>query len=173
MANLSVPSDSKVMIQTVLATRGMVSAPHHLAAQAGLRVLEDGGNAIEAMIAAAAAMTICYPHMNAMGGDNFWLIHDGGSVMAIDACGAAAAAADPKYYFDRGLDAIPARGPLAALTVAGAPSGWQAALEISSARGGRLPLARLFEDAIYYARTGIPVTATLQRNAADKASTLR
>ena len=151
----------------------MVSAPHHLAAKAGLRVLEDGGNAIEAMVAAAAAITVVYPHMNAMGGDNFWLIQNGDKVTAIDACGAAAAAADPKYYFDRGFNTIPARGPHAALTVAGAPSGWQAALEMSSMRGGRLPLARLFEDAIYYARTGTPVAATLHRNTSDKAEELR
>ena len=161
------------MTQTTFSAHGMVSAPHHLAAKTGLRVLEDGGNAIEAMVAAAAAITVVYPHMNAIGGDNFWLIQNGDKVTAIDACGAAAAAADRKYYFDRGFNAIPARGPLAALTVAGAPSGWQAALEISSTRGGRLPLARLFEDAIYYARTGIPVAATLHRNASDKADSLR
>ena len=47
----------------------MVTAPHHLAARAGLRVLEEGGNAIEAMVAAAAAITVVYPHMNALGGD--------------------------------------------------------------------------------------------------------
>jgi len=161
------------VIETSLSSHGMVSAPHQLAAQAGVRILEDGGNAIEAMVAAAAAMTVLYPHMNAMGGDNFWLIHNNGKVMAIDACGASAAAANPKYYFDRGLDEIPARGPLAAVTVAGAPSGWQAALEISFTYGGRFSLSRLFEDAIHFARNGIPVAATLHRNASDKFSELR
>ncbi|MFX8879562.1 gamma-glutamyltransferase, partial [Acinetobacter baumannii] len=57
------------MIQTARATRGMVVAPHHLAAEAGLSVMRDGGNAIEAMIAAAAAIAVVYPHMNGLGGD--------------------------------------------------------------------------------------------------------
>ena len=72
------------MTQTTFSAHGMVSAPHHLAAKAGLRVLEDGGNAIEAMVAAAAAITVVYPHMNAMGPDNFWLIQNCEKVTAID-----------------------------------------------------------------------------------------
>ena len=75
------------MIETVRSSRGMVSAPHHLAAEAGLRVLREGGNAIEAMVAAAATITVVYPHMNALGGDNFWLIHEAGEVTGLDACG--------------------------------------------------------------------------------------
>ena len=134
--------------------------PHHLAAQAGRRVLEDGGNAIESMIAAAATITVVYPHMNAMGGDNFWLIHTPGKdVTGIDACGGAAGAADIAFYRDKGLNAIPSRGNLAALTVAGAVSGWQAALEVSRKEwDGRLPLARLLEDAVFYAEDGVAVT---------------
>ena len=58
------------MLHTPMATRGMVVAPHHLAAQAGIRVLRDGGNAIEAMVAAAATITVVYPHMNSLGGDS-------------------------------------------------------------------------------------------------------
>lgn len=157
------------MLQTARAIRGMVVAPHHLAAEAGMRVLAEGGNAIEAMVAAAAAITVVYPHMNSLGGDNFWLIDDGRTPpLGIDACGAAAAAADIALYGARGHKAIPARGPLAALTVAGAVSGWQAALEIAAAWGGRMPLARLLEDAIHHARAGAPVTATLHRNTAGK-----
>ena len=73
------------MLNTARATRGMVTAPHHLASEAGLRVLREGGNAIEAAVAVAAALTVVYPHMNALGGDNFWLIHGpGGKVTAID-----------------------------------------------------------------------------------------
>ena len=139
----------------------MVSAPHHLAARAGLRVLEDGGNAIEAMIAAAAAIVAVYPHMNALGGDNFWLLDGGpgGEPIGIDACGAAAGLADIGYYRGQGLDEIPSRGPQAALTVAGALSGWQAALAVSRDQwGGTLPLERLLEDAVHYARDGIAVT---------------
>ena len=148
------------MLQTPMSFRGMVSAPHHLAARAGLRVLEDGGNAIEAMIAAAATIAVVYPHMNGLGGDNFWLIHTpGADPLGIDACGGAAARADVDLYRGQGLDAIPTRGPLAALTVAGAVSGWQAALEMSrSAWGGGLALERLLKDAVRYARDGVAVT---------------
>ena len=152
---------------------GIVVAPHHLAAEAGARILGEGGNAIEAMIAAAAAITVVYPHMNSLGGDNFILIGDGAMPFAIDACGAAARKADVSFYRDRELDDIPSRGPLAALTVAGAVSGWQMALEKSKRRGGKIPLPRLFEDAIKYAREGVPVTGTLNRNLSEKFNELK
>jgi gamma-glutamyltranspeptidase len=158
------------MLQTVRARRGMVTAPHHLAARAGLRVLEDGGNAIEAMIAAASTIAVVYPHMNGLGGDNFWLAHaPGRDVVGIDACGAAAGLADPDAYTAAGMHAIPTRGPLAALTVAGAVSGWQRAYELSRSQwGGKLPLARLLEDAAFYARDGIGVTRTQAENTRTK-----
>ncbi len=158
------------MLNTVRARRGMVTAPHHLAARAGLRVLEDGGNAIEAMIAAASTIAVVYPHMNGLGGDNFWLVHaPGRDVVGIDACGGAAALAEPAFYSDAGFDAIPTRGPLAALTVAGAVSGWQRAFEYSKHEwGGKLPLARLLEDARSYADDGIAVTATQADNTRAK-----
>lgn len=54
------------MLHTARAYRGMVTAPHHLAAQAGLRVLQENGNAIEAMVAAAAAISVVYPHINSL-----------------------------------------------------------------------------------------------------------
>ena len=60
------------MLYTPMATRGMVSAPHHLASQAGLAVLREGGNAIEAAVAAAAACGVVYPHTCGLGGDAFW-----------------------------------------------------------------------------------------------------
>ena len=53
---------------------GLVVAPHHLAARAGLRILQEGGDAVEAVIAAASTIAVVYPHMNGLGGDNFWLI---------------------------------------------------------------------------------------------------
>ena len=84
------------MLHTKRAFNGMVVAPHHLAADAGQRVLREGGNAIEAMIAAASTIAVVYPHMNSLGGDNFWLLYAPGSKpLGIDACGAAAAAATP------------------------------------------------------------------------------
>ncbi len=143
------------------ADKGMVVAPHHLAAEAGRDVLREGGNAIEAMVAAAAAIMAVYPHMNALGGDNFWLISEAGQPpIGIDACGPAAALADVDFYRAHGCTAIPPRGPLAALTGAGAVSGWQQALAVSAAWGGRLPLGRLLEAAVRHARDGVAVTAS-------------
>lgn len=145
------------MLQTLTAPRGMVTAPHHLAAEAGLSVLREDGNAIEAMVAAAATIAVVYPHMNSIGGDGFWLISEPGKPpVGIDACGRAARLATPGFYRERGYTAIPSRGPLAANTVAGAISGWQAALELG---GGKLPLTRLLRDAIWYASHGAPMTA--------------
>jgi len=162
------------MLKTRRAWRGMVTAPHHLAAEAGLAVLKDGGNAVEAMVAMAAAIAVVYPHMNSIGGDGFWLISaPGGDVIGIDACGAAAARADIGFYRDRGYDAIPERGPLAALTVAGAVSGWRAALDLSAAWGGRLPLSRLLEDAVRHGRDGIAVTAGQEENTRTKLDGLK
>ena len=92
------------MLNSIRATRGMAVAPHALAAQAALAVLREGGNAIEAMIAAAASIAVVYPHMNSIGGDAFWLIHvPGEAPRAIDACGAAAANASIAWYAERGI----------------------------------------------------------------------
>ncbi len=142
-------------------------APHHLAAQAGRDVLRDGGNAVEAMVAAAAAIAVVYPHMNAIGGDGFWVIHEPGRApVAIDACGVAAGLADRSFY--AGLDAIPARGPQAALTVAGTVGGWARALEVAAPWGRPLPLQRLLADAIRHARDGVAVTRSQAQLTRDK-----
>lgn len=147
------------MSQTIRASRGMAVAPHALAAQSALGVLQEGGNALEAMVAAAATIPVVYPHMNSIGGDAFWVVHvPGKAPRAIDACGAAASLASVDFYRSRGLDAIPSRGPLAANTVAGTVSGWRLALDLGRELGGRLPLPRLLADAIGYAREGIVVT---------------
>ena len=158
------------MLQTVKATRGTVSASHHLAAEAGLAVLREGGNAIEAMVAAAATISVVYPHMNGLGGDGFWLISEPGRrpPRAISAVGAAGAAVDEDLHRRQGLDAVPSRGALAANTVAGTISGWQAALEISGQWGGQLSMTRLLEEAVHYARAGFPVSESQYRYTADK-----
>lgn len=147
------------MIHTLKSLGGMFVAPHHLAAQAGRDVLRDGGNAVEAMVAAAAAIAVVYPHMNAIGGDGFWLIHEPGrEPVAIDACGPAAAMATPDFY--AGQSAIPARGPQAALTVAGTVSGWARALEAAQCWGPALPLPRLLQDAVCHAHEGVAVSTS-------------
>lgn len=140
----------------------MAVAPHALAAQSALSVLREGGNALEAMIAAAATITVAYPHINSIGGDSFWLFHTPYSgPRAIDACGAAARAASIEWYAARGVTrSIPFRGGLAANTVAGTISGWKMAHSVSRKWGGRLPLGRLLADAIHYAEAGIAVTGS-------------
>ena len=148
------------MLHSAIGTRGIVTASHNLAAQAGLAVLRDGGNAIEAIIAGAAAIAVVYPHMNALGGDGFWLIAEPGrEPVGIDACGRAGARVTPRLYAQAGMDAVPARGPLAANTVAGTLSGWSKALDISARWGGALPLSRLLEDAIFWAEAGVAPSA--------------
>jgi gamma-glutamyltranspeptidase/glutathione hydrolase len=139
----------------------MVTAPHHLASSAAAFVLREGGNAVEAMVAAASTIAVVYPHMNSIGGDGFWIISEPGKEpVAIDACGRAAGLASIDWYREQGVagTVIPGRGPLAANTVAGAISGWQEALVHSARMGGKLPVSRLLQDAIYYAKNGAPVT---------------
>jgi gamma-glutamyltranspeptidase/glutathione hydrolase len=150
------------MIQPVRGSRGMAVAPHALAAQSALDVLREGGNALEAMIAAAATIAVAYPHMNSIGGDAFWLIHvPRRAPKGIDGCGAAARAASIDWYAERGVTrSIPYRGGIAANTVAGAVSSWELAFRVSRKWGGRLPVKRLLADAIHYARNGIAVTAS-------------
>ncbi|TAM88993.1 MAG: gamma-glutamyltransferase family protein [Candidimonas sp.] len=158
------------MLNSTQSTRGMAVAPHALAAQAAMSILRrDHGNAIEAMVAAAATIAVAYPHMNSIGGDGFWVISEPGKpVVAIEACGTAGANVSRQFYLDQGLDTIPVRGPLAANTMAGTVDGWREALTISASWGGKLPLARLLEDAIHYAETGIPVTRSQYASTSTK-----
>jgi gamma-glutamyltranspeptidase len=147
------------MINPARATRGIAVAAHAMAAQSASAVLRDGGNALEAMIAAAATIAVVYPHMNGIGGDSFWLFSEPGKApRAIDSCGAAAMKADRAFYAGKGMSSIPMRGPLAANTIAGTISGWDLAFQVSREWGGKLSLPRLLADAIGYARNGIPVT---------------
>ena len=163
------------LIHTSRATRGIAVAPHALASQSALAVLREGGNAIEAMVAAAACIASVYPHMTGIGGDAFWLLHEPGQpVRALDACGPAPARLTAEFYRERGLDAIPMRGALAANTVAGTIGGWDLALQWSRERwAGRMPLARLLDDAITYAERGIAVTGSQQASTAAKLTELR
>jgi oxamate amidohydrolase len=152
------------MNDTPVFSHAAVAAPHSLAAQAGRDILVQGGNAIEAMVAMAATMAVVYPHMNAIGGDGFWLIREpNGKVRAIEACGFAGQAATIAHYRDAGFETIPPRGPEAALTVPGSIGGWALALELSSALGGRLPLNILLEAAIRHASDGCAVSPSEAR----------
>jgi oxamate amidohydrolase len=161
------------MPETPVFTSAAVAAPHSLAAQAGQSVLAQGGNAIEAMLAMAASIAVVYPHMNGIGGDGFWLVRErGGRVRGIEACGPAGRLATIQRYREKGYDAIPARGPDAMVTAAGAVGGWRLALELARALGGRLPLETLLADAINQARTGVPVSPSEARYVPQELDTL-
>jgi gamma-glutamyltranspeptidase len=162
------------MLETPRARRGMVTSPHHLASQAGLDVLKDGGTAVEAAIAVAAALAVVYPHMTGIGGDGFWLIAEPGKTpITVDACGRAGAAVDLAYYASKGASAIPFRGPLAANTVAGTVSGWQKALDVSKHWQKPLSRERLLDSAIYYAENGIVVTRSQSELTSEKFAELK
>src|SRR5262245_21201737 len=151
---------------------GVVSAPHHLAVEAGRAALAEGGNALEAMVAMAAMIAAVYPHMNHIGGDGFWLVREpSGRVRALMADGRAGANGRAELYRD--FEAIPARGPLAALTVPGAISGWILALEAAKAHGGRIPLSDLLAHAIRTCAEGYVVTRSQSRLTAEKLAELR
>jgi oxamate amidohydrolase len=149
--------------------RCVVAAPHVAAVEDGRAILKEGGNALEAMLAMAASIAAVYPHMNHVGGDAFWLIREpSGRVRALMGAGRAGAKATPQFYRDVGHDEIPARGPLAALTVPGAIGTWMLAQEAARAQGGQLPLPMLLAPAINHARNGYTVTRSQARLTTEK-----
>ncbi|MER1984961.1 MAG: gamma-glutamyltransferase [Solibacillus sp.] len=146
---------------TTMATRGMVTTPHYLASQAALEILHKGGNAVEAAIAAASTIAVVYPHMNSIGGDNFWLIYNAktGDVKALNSSGRAGERATIDFYNNQGFDKIPARGPLAANTVPGAVAGWGAAHAYAAEEiGNNVAWQDVLTQAVHYAKEGFPVT---------------
>jgi gamma-glutamyltranspeptidase len=154
--------------------RGVVAAPHHAATEAGRAMLAEGGNAIEAMVAMAATIAAVYPHMNHIGGDAFWLVREpSGRVRALMGAGPAGAKATPALYREHGHDAIPSRGPVAALTVPGAVATWMLALQAAEAYGGKLPLDVLLGPGTRHAREGYVVTRSQARLTTDKLAECR
>ncbi len=141
-----------------------VAAPHRSAVEAGQAVLREGGNALEAMIAVAAAIAVVYPHMNGVGGDSFWIIREpSGRVRYIEACGFAGEHATIERYKALELATIPVRGPQAALTVPGTIGGWAIAAEMARENGGKLPRDMLLHHAVAFARDGHKVGASEAR----------
>jgi len=117
----------------------------------------------------AASIAAVYPHMNHIGGDGIWLIREpSGRVRALIGAGRAGARATVRLYRDAGHDQIPARGPLAALTVPGAIAAWMLAADAAKAQGGRLPLDLLLGPAINHGRQGYVVTRSQARLTAEK-----
>jgi gamma-glutamyltranspeptidase/glutathione hydrolase len=150
--------------------RNVVSTSHPLAAQAGLRMLLKGGNAVDAAIAAAAAMTIVEPVSNGLGSDAFCILWDGKALHGLNASGRAPKAWTPEYFKKKyGADARtpPVRGWDSA-TVPGAVAGWVAMSE----RFGKLPFADLLEPAIEIAERGYAVPVVVQQKWAAAAPLL-
>jgi len=143
----------------------MITADHPLAVQAGSAVLEGGGNAVDAAIAANLVMTAVRPHMCGIGGDLFMLIYRAadGRLDALNASGRSPGRATPETYRDMGCNRVPETG-IHTCTVPGALAGWQAALE----RHGTLGLDTLLARALPYARDGFPVYPELIRCIKEK-----
>jgi gamma-glutamyltranspeptidase/glutathione hydrolase len=151
---------------------GVAAAPHRDTAAAGRQIFAEGGNALEAMIAMAASIAAVYPHMNHIGGDGFWLVREAsGRVRAFMGAGPAGGRASIAHYTEQGLEEIPTRGPLAALTVPGAVGTWILAQECAAACGARLPLKVLLRSAVEQAR-GYTVTRSLAELCAQSLPTL-
>ena len=137
--------------------RNVVSTSQPLAAQAGLAMLQAGGNAVDAAIAAAMVLTVVEPTGCGLGSDGFAIVWDGQELHGLNASGRSPAAWTPEYFQKLG-GAIPEMG-WNAVTVPGAVSAWVAL----SQRLGKLPFAQLAQPAIDYARNGFPVSPTIAR----------
>lgn len=136
----------------VMGLRGAVATSHPLAVQAGMRMLLEGGNAVDAAVATAAALTVVEPTSNGLGGDAFALVWDGTKLHGLNASGRAPMSLGIREPALQGLDRIPATGWLP-VTVPGVVSGW---VELAS-RFGTMPLMDLLAPAIEYAEMGHPV----------------
>jgi len=139
----------------VLARHGLIATSQPLASAAGLRVLQEGGNAIDAAVTAAAVLTVVEPTMTGIGGDLFALVYDpaAGRVDGLNASGRAPYAATPEEFARRNLQDIPYRGELS-VSVPGVVDGWDQLLK----RHGTITLERALGPAIEYARNGFAVS---------------
>jgi len=147
---------SVVAGRSKIATKyGIVAASQPLAAQAGVQILERGGNAVDAAIAANAVMALVEPHYNGIGGDLLAIYYEArtGKLYGLNAAGWAPAGLTPEFLRAKGITRMPGSG-IHTVTVPGAVAGWDA----MRTRFGKLPMADLLAPAIYYADDGFPVT---------------
>lgn len=149
---------------------GAVTAGHPLAAQAGLTVLRNGGNAMDAAITMAGVLAVARPHMNGVGGDMFLLYYDAqtSTVHALNGSGRSGSAKTLRDLRREGLDTMPTTGP-ASVSVPGAVGGWAAALE----RFGTISWADALEPAVRLAAGGLPVSERLSLDIAAQEEKLR
>jgi gamma-glutamyltranspeptidase/glutathione hydrolase len=148
----------------------MVATSQPLASTAALRILQEGGNAFDAAIAASAVLSLVEPHMTGLGGDLFalaWSAREG-RLVGLDASGRAGALMTPERIRADGFDGVPYQGP-GSVTVPGAIAGWEALSE----RYGSLPLARVLAPAIALAEDGFPVSPIIARQWAAEEDLLR
>jgi len=134
--------------------RNIVATSQPLAAQAGLRMLQKGGSAMDAALATAIALTVLEPVSNGIGSDAFAIVWDGEKLHGFNASGRSPAAWTPEFF--KGHKTMPQRG-WNTVTVPGCVSAWSTL----SGRFGKLPFADLFEPAIAYARDGYMVSPTI------------
>ena len=144
----------------LVGTFGMVSSTHWLASSAGMAMLEKGGNAFDAAVAAGMVLQVAEPHLNGPGGDLPLILHRTGSEKMEVICGQgpAPAGATLKHYKNLGLDLVPGTGLLATV-IPGAFDAWMLMLRDH----GTLSLAEVFEPALHYASQGIPVLERIQK----------
>src|SRR3954447_4320963 len=136
----------------VVASRGVVATSEPLAAQAGLWMLRQGGNAVDAALATAIALTVLEPTSNGIGSDAFAIVLDGAKLHGVNGSGRSPLPHEPELFGKLGHERVPAHGWLP-VTVPGAPATWRDLHK----RFGELPFATLFEPAIAYAEDGYPV----------------
>ncbi|ETX01212.1 MAG: hypothetical protein ETSY1_08245 [Candidatus Entotheonella factor] len=137
-----------------MGTHGMVATEHYLSALIGVQVLKQGGNAVDAAVAAIFAEGVLNPHMHTLGGESPMLIYsaDTGQVSAINGNTAAAQRATPEWFAQQGFDLIPGDGLLAA----GVPAAF-GALVTALERFGTMTLAQVATPAMELARDGFPM----------------
>ena len=142
----------------VIAQNGMVATSHPLASQIGLQILKDGGNAIDAAIAANVALGLMEPTGNGIGGDLFVILWDAKTkkLYGLNASGPSPQNISIEYFINNNLEKIPSYGPLP-VSVPGAVDGWIKLHE----RFGKLPFKELFKPTIDYANNGFPLTETI------------
>ncbi len=145
---------------TAMGLNGAIATPHYLASAAGLRVLQDGGNALDACVAACAVLGVVLPQQCGVGGDLFTIIYPGGgsAPIVLNASGRAGSKATPDFVRSSGHTHIPDKGPLSVVTP-GCVHGWNMALE----RFGTRELGALLQPAIGFAENGFPASPRVAR----------
>jgi gamma-glutamyltranspeptidase/glutathione hydrolase len=147
--------------RSVVSSRfGIVASSHPLVSAAGVAILEQGGNAVDAAIAANATLGLMEPMNNGIGGDLFAIVYEAktGKLYGLNASGWAPTGLTPALLASKGLKRVPRRG-IYSVTVPGAVAGWDALRE----RFGTMSFDKLLAPAIYYAKNGFPVTEVTAR----------